>query len=143
MFPSTMRGARRLSHAPFSSLVTPGPSSTRSASPGFSFVLACLSGVVKVGHQAILRGMCIFFPCHSKCLHTVSPATGLGLRKGTHDATCVMQIARFNRTKQRPMTNLASIFACANCGALATSRKHQQDGCWKEINDTSQYSLFG
>ena len=98
MFPSTIRGARRLSHAPFSSLVTPGPSCTRSASPGFSFVLACLSGVVKVGHQAILRGMRIFFPAIAEPSALSALQRDFGLRKGTHDATCVTQIVRFNHT---------------------------------------------
>jgi len=45
-------------------LVTPGPPHSRSASPGFSFVLACLSGVVNVARQPALSPMHAV-PCHS------------------------------------------------------------------------------
>ena len=97
LFPSTVYNVSRLSYAPFSSLVTPRLSCAHSGSLGFSFVLACSSGVVRVGHQAILSAMRIF-PCHSKCLNTISHVNRAAFLKGTHDATCVTQMIGFYHT---------------------------------------------
>jgi hypothetical protein len=62
LFPSTetwYRPVKPASHAPFFPMFTPGPSDSRSASPGFffAFLLACPSGVIVVERQAVLSRM--------------------------------------------------------------------------------------